>query len=80
MHQPYTRGGGASTLVGVMAGSSDTLLKDAGFASLYPVYVTANREGMAEVYRDGSLINAQPVVPGMQVLDTTVLPAGIYEV
>ncbi|HCR0840282.1 TPA: CS1-pili formation C-terminal domain-containing protein [Enterobacter cancerogenus] len=80
LHQPYTRGGGASTLVGVMAGSSDTLLKDAGFASLYPVYVTANREGMAEVYRDGSLINAQPVVPGMQVLDTTVLPAGIYEV
>ncbi|PNL55880.1 hypothetical protein CEP65_025045 [Enterobacter hormaechei] len=32
------------------------------------MYVTANREGMAEVYRDGSLINAQPVVPGMQVL------------
>lgn len=80
LHQPYTRGGGASTLVGVMAGSSDTLLKDVGFASLYPVYVTANREGVAEVYRDGSLINAQPVVPGMQVLDTTVLPAGIYEV
>lgn len=80
LHQPYTRGGGASTLVGVMAGSSDTLLKEEGFASLYPVYVTANREGVAEVYRDGSLINAQPVVPGMQVLDTTVLPAGIYEV
>lgn len=80
LHQPYTRGGGVSTLAGVMAGSSDTLLKDAGFASLYPVYVTANREGVAEIYRDGSLINAQPVAPGMQMLDTTVLPAGIYEV
>ncbi|MFA1238289.1 CS1-pili formation C-terminal domain-containing protein [Serratia odorifera] len=80
LHQPYSRGGGVSTLVGAMVGSSETLLKDAGFASLYPVYVTANREGVAEVYRDGSLINAQPVAPGMQMLDTTVLPAGIYDV
>lgn len=80
LRQPYLPGGGISTLAGVMAGSSDTRLKEGGSPSLYPVYVTANREGVAEIYRDGSLLNSQPVIPGLQVLDTTSLPVGIYEV
>ncbi|EPC7254364.1 CS1-pili formation C-terminal domain-containing protein [Cronobacter sakazakii] len=80
LHQPWLRGGGVSTLVGVMAGSGDALLKDTDAASLYPVYVTANREGVAQVYRDGALIYTQPVEPGMQTLDTRELPGGIYEV
>lgn len=80
LRQPYLPGGGISTLAGVMVGSSDTRMKEGGTPSLYPVYVTANREGVAEIYRNGSLINSQPVVPGLQVLDTTSLPMGIYEV
>lgn len=80
LRQPYSQGGWVSTLVGVMAGSSDALLKDGDTPSLFPVYVTANREGVAQVYRNGTLINTQPVVPGLQTLDTAPLPGGIYEV
>ncbi|CAI3796930.1 hypothetical protein GLGCALEP_01581 [Pseudomonas sp. MM221] len=35
---------------------------------------------MVEIYRNGSLINSQPVQPGLQALDTRVLPGGIYQV
>ena len=35
---------------------------------------------MAEIYRNGVLINSQPVQPGLQTLDSKVLPGGIYEV
>lgn len=80
LRQPYLANGGVSTLAGVMAGSSDALLKGGNVPALYPVYVTANREGVAEVYRDGSLIHTQPLEPGLQLLDTTPLPAGIYDV
>lgn len=80
LRQPYTPGGGVSTLAGIMAGSGDALLKGADIPALYPVYVSANREGVAEIYRDGTLINSQPVEPGLQMLDTVPLPAGIYEV
>lgn len=80
LRQPYTPGGGIRTLAGMMAGSSDALLKGGDIPALYPVYVTANREGVAEIYRDGRLIHSQPVAPGLQVLDTVPLPAGIYEV
>lgn len=79
LRQPYTRGGPA-TLAGIMLGSSDTLMKDGSFPSRYPLWVTANRDGMAEIYRDGVLINSQPVRPGLQALDTTPLPQGVYEV
>jgi hypothetical protein len=79
LRQPYNRGG-VTTLAGVMAGSSDTLLKEGEFSSQFPVWVTANREGVAEIYRDGALINSQPVTPGLQALNTAPLPTGIYEV
>lgn len=69
-----------NTVMGVMGGSSDTLLDSQAQASLYPVYVTANRDSIAEIYRDGVLVNSQPVAAGMQELDTTVLPGGIYGV
>lgn len=80
LRQPYSRGGGVTTLAGVMTGSSDTLMKDGNTPALFPVWVTANREGVAEIYRNGVLINAQPVKPGLQALDTAPLPGGIYEV
>lgn len=79
LRQPYTRGG-PQTVAGVMLGSSDTLMKDGSFPSRYPIWVTANREAVAEIYRDGVLINSQPISPGLQALDTHPLPAGIYEV
>lgn len=81
LRQPVMPGrSSVNTVAGVMVGSSDTLLESQAQASLYPVYVTANRDSIAEIYRDGVLINSQPVQPGMQQLDTTVLPGGIYGV
>lgn len=78
--QPRAAGAAHHTTLGVMAGSSDSLAVDSRAPSLYPVYVTANREGTVEVFRDGSLILTQPLQPGLQALDTRRLPGGIYEV
>jgi Mat/Ecp fimbriae outer membrane usher protein len=78
--QPRAPGSFSHTAVGMMAGSSDSLAIDSRAPSLYPVYVTANREGTVEVFRDGSLIQTQPLQPGLQELDTRRLPGGIYEV
>lgn len=78
--QPRAPGPYSGTALGVMAGSSDSLVVDSRAPSLFPVYVTANREGTVEVFRDGSLILAQPLQPGVQTLDTRRLPGGIYEV
>lgn len=78
--QPRAPGSFSGTTLGVMAGSSDSLAIDSRAPSLYPVFVTANREGSVEVFRDGSLILTQPLQPGVQSLDTRRLPGGIYEV
>ncbi|HDS9725589.1 TPA: TcfC E-set like domain-containing protein [Enterobacter bugandensis] len=80
LRQPYRRNGSVTTIAGIMAGSSDTLLKSGNTPALFPVYVTANREGIVEIWRDGRLINTQPVTPGLQAIDTTTLPGGVYEV
>lgn len=58
MRQSVTRGGRTRTTAGVMAGSSDTLIANNNQPSAYPVYVTANRAGIAEIYRNGVLINS----------------------
>lgn len=76
---PYNLNG-VTTLAGMMTGNSYTRLKDDDFSSQFPIWVTANREGVAEIYRDGALINSQPVTPGLQMLNTAPLPTGIYEV
>jgi hypothetical protein len=78
--QPRLYGSTPDTTLGVMFGSSDSLLVDNGQPSSTPIYVTPNRQGIVEIYRNGVLINSQPVQPGLQTLDTRVLPAGIYEV
>ena len=78
--QPRAPGTDSKTSFGVMAGTSDVLLANTATRSLYPVYVTASRQGVVEVRRDGTLISTQAVQPGMQELDTTRLPAGIYDV
>lgn len=78
--QPRLLGNSPDTTLGLMFGSSDSLLVDNGQPSSTPIYVTPNRPGVAEIYRNGVLINSQPVQPGLQALDTRVLPGGIYEV
>ncbi|MEI2260023.1 TcfC E-set like domain-containing protein [Stenotrophomonas indicatrix] len=78
--QPRAPGTQNYTTIGVMAGSSDALLADVGGVSVYPVYVTASRGGVVEIYRDGALISTQTVVPGMQEINTRRLPGGIYDV
>lgn len=78
--QPRSFGTSPDTAVGLMYGSSDSLAIDSSRPSVYPVYVTANRQASVEIYRDGLLINTQSVPAGLQTLDTRPLPGGIYEV
>ncbi|ONH55283.1 Outer membrane usher protein FimD/PapC [Pseudomonas cedrina] len=73
-------GASPDTAVGVMYGSSDSLLINNPKPSVYPIYVTASRQAAVEIYRNGLLINTQPVAAGLQTLDTRTLPGGIYEV
>lgn len=75
-----TMGLGPDTVMGMMYGSSDSLAVDNIKPSLYPITVTANRQAMVEIYRNGVLINSQQVASGLQTLDTRPLPGGIYEV
>ncbi|TKK39233.1 pilus assembly protein PapC [Pseudomonas fluorescens] len=78
--QPRSFGNSPDTALGIMLGSSDSLAKDGAKPSVYPIYVTANREGAVEIYRNGALINTQQVQPGLQALDTRPLPGGIYDI
>ncbi|HCT08202.1 MAG TPA: pilus assembly protein PapC [Pseudomonas sp.] len=78
--QIRTFGANPDTAVGLMYGSSDSLLINNPKPSVYPVYVTASRQASVEIYRAGLLINTQPVAAGLQTLDTRPLPGGIYEV
>ena len=78
--QPRTFGTSPDTAVGVMYGSSDSLAINSPMPSVYPIYVTANRQGSVEIWRDGLLINTQSIPAGLQTLDTRPLPGGIYEV
>ena len=78
--QPRTLNGRPEGTLGVMFGSSDSLVINQDQPSASPVYVTPNRPATVEVYRNGSLIYSQPVQPGLQALDTRSLPGGIYEV
>lgn len=78
--QPRTFGTSPDTAVGMMFGSSDSLAIDTPKPSVYPIYVTANRQASVEIFRDGLLINTQSVPAGLQTLDTRPLPGGIYEV
>ncbi len=78
--QPRLLGNHPDTTRGFMLGSSDSLALNNGQASTTPIYVTPNRSGIAEIYRNGVLINSQAVQAGLQALDTRVLPGGIYEV
>ncbi|VVN95064.1 hypothetical protein PS834_02195 [Pseudomonas fluorescens] len=73
-------GASPDTALGVMYGSSDSLAINNTKASVYPIYVTANRQAAVEIYRNGLLVNTQAVAAGLQTLDTRPLPGGIYEV
>lgn len=78
--QPRTFGNSPDTALGIMYGSSDSLVIDQPQPSVYPIYVTANRQASVEIYRDGKLINTQLVESGLRALDTRSLPSGIYDV
>lgn len=78
--QPRLLGDTPDTALGLMYGTSDSLAVDTASASATPIYVTPNRPGIVEIYRNGVLINSQPVQPGLQTIDTKVLPGGIYDV
>lgn len=80
LREPYSRGGRQRTLTGLMTGSSDARFIAGESASLYPVYVTANRESVVEIYRNDVLLDSQLIEPGLQPVDTTRLPGGIYDV
>lgn len=80
IRQPRAPGTQNDTAFGVMVGSSDVLLADSRSPAAYPVYVTASREGVVEIYRNGNLLATQAVSPGIQEVDTRRLPAGIYDV
>ncbi len=80
IRQPRAPGTQNDTALGLMLGSSDVLLADTRSASAYPVYVTASREGVVEILRDGNLLSTQAVTPGIQEVDTRRLPGGIYDV
>lgn len=73
-------GASPDTALGIMYGSSDSLAINNPKPSVYPIYVTANRQAAVEIYRNGLLINTQAVAAGLQTLDTRPLPGGIYEV
>jgi hypothetical protein len=75
--QPRSFGSSPDTAVGLMYGSSDSLAINSPMPSVYPIYVTANRQGSVEIFRDGLLINTQSVPTGLQTLDTRPLPGGI---
>jgi outer membrane usher protein FimD/PapC len=78
--QPRTLNGLPEGTLGIMFGSSDSLDTDDAQPSATPIYVTPNRPATVEVYRNGSLINSQPVQPGLQAIDTRPLPGGVYPV
>ncbi|WP_338806834.1 TcfC E-set like domain-containing protein [Pseudomonas chlororaphis] len=78
--QPRLFGNSPDTALGIMMGSSDSLAKEGDKPAVYPIYVTANREGVVEIYRNGALINTQQVQPGLQALDTRPLAGGIYDI
>lgn len=80
VRQPNYYSGATPTVLGMMWGSSDLLRRERGVPSLAPIQVVPVRPGMVEIYRDGNLIQSQPVVSGLQALDTRSLPGGIYEV
>lgn len=80
IRQPRAPGTQNDTALGLMVGSSDVLLADSSSPSVYPVYVTASRDGVVEIYRDGNLLATQAVKPGIQEIDTRRLPGGIYDV
>ncbi len=73
-------GASPDTALCIMYGSSDSLAINNPKPSVYPIYVTANRQAAVEIYRNGLLINTQAVAAGLQTLDTRPLPGGIYEV
>jgi len=73
-------GANPDTALGVMYGSSDSLVVENPKPSVYPIYVTASRQASVEIYRNGLLVNTQAVSAGLQSLDTRPLPGGIYEV
>lgn len=78
--QPLLIGARSQNVFGIMLGSSDVLDDTIGTQSTQPMFVSATRPGLVEIYRNGTLVNTQPVKAGLQPIDTSPLPGGIYAV
>lgn len=78
--QPLLIGARSQNVLGIMLGSSDVLDDTIGTQSAQPMFVSATRPGLVEIYRNGSLVHTQPVKAGLQPVDTAPLPGGIYAV
>ena len=78
--QPLLIGARSQNVLGLMLGSSDVLDEATGAQSAQPMFVTATRPGLVEIYRNNTLVHTQPVKAGLQPVDTAPLPGGIYAV
>ena len=78
--QPLMIGARSQNVLGLMLGSSDALDDAIDTQSTQPMFVSAARPGLVEIYRNGSLVHTQPVKAGLQSIDTAPLPGGIYAV
>ena len=78
--QPLLIGARGQNVLGIMFGSSDVLDDTVGTQSVQPMFVSATRAGLVEIYRNGTLVHTQPVAAGLQQIDTSPLPGGIYAV
>ncbi|TQO88856.1 TcfC E-set like domain-containing protein [Vibrio cholerae] len=72
--------GSSRDMVGVSYGTSNATKLRTSRQSDIDVVLLVPSDGRVESYRDGRLINTQFLAQGVQTLDTTAFPDGVYEV
>lgn len=60
--------------------SNSSINSEENYVSLRPIDIFVARSSTAQVYKDGRLINIQMLNPGVQKLDTSSFPSGIYQI
>lgn len=80
----YTLGssafGGAANIVGLSNKTSTKTMLNQLNTSDVDIWLTMPQEGRVEVFRDERLVNTQYLPQGLQQLDSTQLPSGVYKV
>ncbi|WP_080371470.1 TcfC E-set like domain-containing protein [Vibrio cholerae] len=72
--------GSSRDMIGVSYGTSNATKLRTSRQSDIDVVVLIPADGRVESYRDGRLINTQFLAQGVQTLDTTAFPDGVYEI